>query len=79
MANLIENADMTHNSRKAWTAIWKPTSDTKREQQHYNVAGNQIVHHLIEKGRHQITQGLNQEKRISEGSSLWDTSLQWLN
>jgi hypothetical protein len=49
--NLIENTDMTRNSKKAWCLIKKLSGDPSVHRTYINVTANQIASKLLKNGK----------------------------
>jgi len=49
--SLVENMDITRNSKKAWNILKQLNGDPKAFSQHSNVTTNQIAHALLKNGK----------------------------
>ena len=69
---LIENTDMTHNIKKAWSLIKKLSNDPRKEDQHVNVTPNQVAHQLILNGKVPNRQRQSKVKRCGQENHDFD-------
>ena len=68
---LIENTDMMHNSKKAWSLIKKLSNDP-RKADHVNVTPNQVAHQLVLNGKVPNRQRQSKIKRRGQENHDFD-------
>ena len=68
----IENIDMTHNSKKAWSLIMKLSNDPRKADQHVNVTPTQVAQQLILNGNVPNRQRQSKIKRRGQENHDFD-------
>lgn len=80
--NLVQNTDMTHNSKKAWALMKQLNGDPKRKIQHSNVTANQVAHTLLENGKPQgriRSDKINRQRGTEKSYMETDFNIEELN